>query len=216
MPPSRYSLDTVEGSEWRFPELDDVFLLRATLVGIKPAIWRRFLVPKTIPLQRLHMVLQLTMGWTNSHLHQFKVGDLLFGEPDAEYPEANTIDYRTLELRHIAPRRGSRFVYEYDFGDSWEHLIEVEDELPAEAAGSPLPRCLEGQRACPPEDCGGLTGYRELLRSLRRRTARTRDGRAEQADATFESERFDVHEANARLARSVRSAPARSRRHPRS
>lgn len=205
----------MSGSGPRFPEPDDVFQVRVSLVGVKPLIWRRLLVPKAVPLARLHAILQPTMGWTNSHLHQFRVGDLLFAEPDPEYAGSDAIDYRTLELRHIAPRKGSTCVYEYDFGDGWEHLIEVEEELSAHAARSPLPRCLEGQRACPPEDCGGPYGYREVLKALRRRAARRR-GNDERAHATFDPESFDLERVNARLARlTLRPVPTRRRRDPR-
>jgi len=111
-------------------ERSDIFQLRVSLVDVDPPIWRRLLVPQDVALPRLHAILQVAMGWTDSHLHQFKVGELRFAEPDDEH-EPGPIDYRRITLDQIAPRRGSTCIYEYDFGDSWDHLIEVEDETAA-------------------------------------------------------------------------------------
>ena len=109
---------------------------------------------------------QPVMGWTDSHLHQFKVGDLRFGEPDDD-SAPGPIDHSRVTLSQILPDTGSTCVYEYDFGASWEHLIEVEEELPVETVTGPLPRCVAGERACPPEDCGGPPGYADLLEAIR-------------------------------------------------
>lgn len=85
----------------RFPEPDDVFQLRISLVGIKPAIWRRLLVPKSVALPQLHAIIQIAMGWTDSHLHQFRVGDILFAEPSDEDELPGPIDYRRITLGQV-------------------------------------------------------------------------------------------------------------------
>jgi len=90
----------------RFPLPDDVFQLRVTLMGTTPSIWRRLLVPQDVTLPQLHSILQVAMGWTNSHLHQFKVGDVRFAEPSDEDELPVPIDYRRITLAQIAPRRG--------------------------------------------------------------------------------------------------------------
>lgn len=184
----------------RFSLPDDIFQVRVSLIDIEPPIWRRVLVPQDLTLPRLHTLLQVVMGWTNSHLHQFKVGDVYFAEPHEDF-EAGPIDYRRITLNQIAPRRGSTCVYEYDFGDSWDHLIEVEDELPVETVALPVPRCLGGERACPPEDCGGPYGYAEFLEAIRDRDHPEHDGYLEWAGPDFDPERFDVQRVNLVLAR---------------
>lgn len=155
------------------------------------------------PRLRLHTILQVVMGWTDSHLHQFKVGDVCFAEPHKEFVPG-PIDSRQITLNQIAPRRGSTCIYEYDFGDSWEHLIEVEDELPVERMTAPVPRCIGGERACPPEDCGGPHGYAELLDAIGDPRHPEHDGSVEWAGPEFDPEAFNVDQINRILARYVR------------
>lgn len=185
----------------RFPEPDDVFLLRVSLIGVKPAIWRRLLVPKDVLLPQLHPILQVAIGWTNSHLHRFMLGDVAFAEPSEEDELPGPIDYRRITLNQIALRRGSTCVYEYDFGDGWEHLIEVEEELPAKAVRIVVPACVAGERACPPEDCGGPYGYAELLKALRRPRHPEHESALEWAGRGFDPEAFDIVRVNDALAR---------------
>lgn len=184
----------------RFRQPDDVFQLRVALVDIEPPIWRRLLVPQDVFLSRLHRILQATMGWKDHHLHQFLVGEVRFAEPDDEYLPG-PIDYRNVALNQIAPRKGATCVYEYDFGDSWEHLIEVEEELPVESGTMPVPYCVDGQRACPPEDAGGPSGYERLLEALRDPSDEEHEHLRRWAGPRFEPEAFDVDAVNRRLAR---------------
>jgi len=181
----------------RFSMPDDVFQLRVSLIGIESPIWRRVLVPQNLNLRRLHGVLQAVMGWSDSHLHQFKVGDVRFAEPDED--DRGPIDYRSISLNQIAPRRGSTCIYEYDFGDGWEHLIVVEDELPIETVAAPLPRCLGGERACPPEDCGGPHGYAELHDALQDPRHPRHDEYRQWLGGEFDPERFDLERVNRSL-----------------
>ena len=191
----------------RFNQSDDIFQLRVSLIGIEPPIWRRLLVPQDLTLPRLHTLLQVVMSWTDTHLHQFKIGDANFAEPQEEATPA-PIDYRRITLNQIAPRRGSTCIYEYDFGDSWEHLIEVEDELPAETVTGPLPRCVGGERACPPEDCGDPGGYAEFLEAIGDPNHPEHSGFLDWAGGDFDPERFDFDSVNRILAR---YAPRRKR-----
>jgi len=145
------------------PTPTSIYQIKVTLNDSKPPIWRRILVPDSISLHQLHTILQIVMGWTNSHLHQFIIDDIYYGEPEEEdgYSEdlKNEKRYR---LNQFVKRKGFKFIYEYDFGDSWEHTFLVEAILPAEK-GALYPRCVEGKRACPPEDVGGVAGYEEIL-----------------------------------------------------
>jgi len=138
--------------------------LRVTLAETEPAIWRRFLIPSSVTLHRLHLVLQEVMGWTNSHLYRFQIGDKEYGEfdPDNEFNEINFADSHRTKLDKVISTPGAVFEYEYDFGDSWIHQLVVEKIIIPEAS-TRYPRCLEGERACPPEDCGGVFGYARLL-----------------------------------------------------
>jgi len=112
-------------------------------------------VPAAITLDELHDVLQVAMGWTDSHLHQFRAEAATYGVPDGEW-EDDELDERGVRLADL-PRR---FVYAYDFGDGWEHDVELV------GPGSDRPGCIGGEGACPPEDCGGPYGYEELQAAL--------------------------------------------------
>src|SRR3954467_2209651 len=106
-----------------------VHQLKITLTGSRPPIWRRLQVSSTINLRRLHDVIQATMGWTQSHLYEFEIGGVAFGEPDPDFgmPVRSA---KSTQLRRVAPETGARFGYLYDFGDGWEHKLVVEKVLP--------------------------------------------------------------------------------------
>lgn len=138
--------------------------LKITLRHIRPQIWRRIEVRDDITLARLHRVLQVALGWTDSHLHEFRVGNTRYGVPDREWPD-DTVSEKKITLRALIDRGVKRFQYHYDFGDDWQHEIVIERTNEPEPAAD-YPRCLTGKRACPPEDCGGPYGYQELLQTL--------------------------------------------------
>jgi len=175
-----------------------VFQLRAQLKEVRPVIWRRLLVPGSVRLDKLHLMLQAAMGWTNSHLHCFRVGKLTYGSQYDDYPEDELDEKSVSVVGALKDQR--RFVYEYDFGDSWEHDVVVEDRL-APRLGLKFAVCLDGQNACPPEDCGGVPGYRAMLESL----ADPKDGEHDRYLAwlgdPFDPTCFDLAEANAALQR---------------
>jgi hypothetical protein len=141
--------------------------IKVALLEIEPLIWRRFLVPSSVTLHRLHLILQDVMGWSNYHLYRFKIGREEYGEPDPdnEFNELNFKNSRRTKLGQVVTRKGNTFQYEYDFGDSWEHMLLVEDILQYQP-DMRYPVCLTGERACPPEDCGGPYGYAELLDTI--------------------------------------------------
>ena len=159
-----------EGGIDGIPAAERLYQFKITLKEIKPAIWRRIQV-KDCSLDKLHEHIQTAMGWTNSHLHQFEIGGVRHGDPELlcegwedEEPPVNS---RRLKISKIVPADGKRFSfdYEYDFGDGWEHEIVFEGCLRAEK-GTRYPLCLEGERACPPEDVGGIVGYEEYLEAM--------------------------------------------------
>src|SRR5262249_41632634 len=145
--------------------------LLVILQGSAPPIWRRLQLASASTLPRVHRILQVGMGWEDSHPHRFLVGERAYSVPDPDGAwdvQRNGKDERRVRLRQIAPHAGATFVYEYDFGARWKHLLLAEQLLPR-APGVSYPRCLAGQRACPPEDCGGRAGYEHLQGVLRNR-----------------------------------------------
>ncbi|WP_248805513.1 plasmid pRiA4b ORF-3 family protein [Pseudomonas sp. MWU13-2100] len=142
----------------------DLLLLHIELKWIEPAIWRRVAVPENITLGRLHRVFQAVMGWEDCHMHEFEIAGEKYGIPDSEGwgPPVNPEARKTL----IKALNGKKtFSYLYDFGDSWEHTIKVEKNLPA-AACPQVPYCVDGANACPPEDVGSVPGYDEFVEAM--------------------------------------------------
>ena len=129
---------------------NSIYQIKITLRYFEPAVWRRLLVKANTRLGELHDILQVVMGWEDAHLHGFRIGRDAYGEPDPEFP-SDIKNERNVRLDKIASA-GSSFIYDYDFGDSWEHELKIEKVLPAEP-GAHYPVCLDGQRTCPPEDC---------------------------------------------------------------
>jgi hypothetical protein len=140
-----------------------IYQMKITLGDVTPAVWRRVQVPGGYTLDRVHRTIQHAMGWHNTHLHSFEIHGVQYGEPDPD-GELALRDELDARLDAVA-EPGSRFTYTYDFGDWWEHQIEVEEVFPADP-DERYPRCLEGARACPPEDVGGAYGYAGFLAAL--------------------------------------------------
>ena len=179
------------------PSNDLVYQLHVQLAYIEPPIWRRIVVSGQITLFTLDQMLQVVMGWENSHLHQFIVGTTRYGEPDPEYGPSMK-DERRARLRTIAREIGTKFIYEYDFGDGWRHVITVENIQPM-TDYIVVPRCLDGARACPPEDCGGIGGYAHLLEALQdRRHPEHKELRA-WVGKHYDPELFSVQQVNSAL-----------------
>jgi hypothetical protein len=136
-----------------------VVSLKVTLRDTKPPVWRRLLVPGETTLADLHRAIQAAMGWEDYHLHTFDIAGRQYGDPGAVDDVA---DETRVTLNGLIKSGVTRFAYTYDFGDNWDHALVIEKSLPAvEALSRPI--CTAGKRKCPPEDCGGPWGYRELL-----------------------------------------------------
>ena len=136
--------------------------LKITLDDVEPRVMRRVYVPFDIRLDRLHLVIQVAMGWTNSHLYEFRLGETGWSIPNRDFPD-DAQDARKASLATLLTEYGKKkFDYIYDFGDCWEHTIAVEkilESLPEQE----YPCLIEAQGNCPPEDVGGYPGYEELL-----------------------------------------------------
>jgi len=209
-----------------------IFQIRITLNDTKPPIWRRVAVMSNITLGQLHEVIQIVMGWTDSHLHQFILRDkklkptpqeiarryredamddifldrvggqrffvtktTLWGDPT----EMEGEDENAVTLGKVCPKVKSKLIYEYDFGDGWEHTIEVQKIVEPEP-GVKYPVCLAGKKACPPEDCGGVWGYYELLEVIADPKHEDRGEMLEWLGGEFDPDAFDLEEVNAILA----------------
>lgn len=173
-----------------------VHVLKVTLRDVRPAVWRRIVVSSETPLPKFARVLEMAMGWEGYHLHMFDVGGILFGRigEDADY----LIDERSATVKHLLPRLKSKLRWNYDFGDGWDHDVAVEAiEAPKEAKNYPL--CIDGKRACPPEDCGGAPGYGELLRVLADTNDDEHDHMMSWAPNGFDPAAFDLVAANRRM-----------------
>jgi len=174
------------------------YQLKVTLKDVRPPIWRRILVPSDMTLARLHDVIQIAMGWTDSHLHMFVAGHTQYGVPDPDDHLPVWSDRRT-RLFEVLEEPKDRIRYDYDFGDGWEHDVVLEKVLPAEAAAA-KPVCTAGKRACPPEDCGGIYGYVELLETLSDPKHPDHDEMLEWAGGFLDPEEFDLDAVNQALA----------------
>jgi hypothetical protein len=174
-----------------------IYQIKVTLDESKPPIWRRILVPGDVTLEKLHTIIQVAMGWTNSHLHQFIVGQTRVGEPHPDYG-FEMKNERRVRLNQVAPREGSRFRYEYDFGDSWLHDLLVEKIVEPEP-GQQYPVCIEGERACPPEDVGGVWGYDGFLEAIGDPDHPEHEDYLDWIGGKFDPEEFDLEETNETL-----------------
>ncbi|HEX8211034.1 MAG TPA: plasmid pRiA4b ORF-3 family protein [Longimicrobium sp.] len=138
--------------------------LRIALAEIEPPIWRRVRVPDAYTLHQLHRVIQMAFGWLDYHLYSFEIGERRF---EAPHEDAEDEDSTAVRLRDLGLGNGARFTYTYDFGDDWVHEIDVEGvSIAAPMDDQMLPELDAGDRAGPPEDCGGPHGYAEMLQAL--------------------------------------------------
>jgi hypothetical protein len=179
------------------PPKAQIYQIKVTLNESKPPIWRRILVSGDATLENLHYILQVAMGWTNSHMHQFIVGQTYIGQPHPDYG-LEMRDERRVKLGQIAPGEGATFRYEYDFGDSWLHNLLVEKVLEPEP-GRQYPMCVQGERACPPEDVGGVWGYEGFLEAIGDPDHPEHEDYIEWIGGEFDAEEFDLDAVNAAL-----------------
>lgn len=170
------------------------YLLKITLLGIKPAIWRRFIVPADTTFDRLHEILQRIMGWNDGHMHGFRIGDHFCMSDrfcdDGELPESKQI------LSEVAPKKGSKFLYIYDFGDSWIHEIVVENTNYSNPDWPYLVCCIDGAMACPPDDCGGIPGYDDLCEAMKYKNHPDHDDLVEWLGYLYVPYYWDMEEVN--------------------
>lgn len=178
------------------PKNTAIYQIKVTLRHVAPPVWRRLEVPADIKLGKLHHVLQIVMGWTDSHMHAFRLGMEQYGVSSREFPDMFRSE-RNVRLDQLVGV-GGKLIYEYDFGDGWEHELKIEKVLAPEP-GVRYPRCTAGKRACPPDDCGGPWGYANLLEVLRDPKHEEHEEMHEWIGGDLDSEAFDLAAANRSL-----------------
>ncbi|MCG6969283.1 MAG: plasmid pRiA4b ORF-3 family protein [Gammaproteobacteria bacterium] len=174
--------------------LRSIYQLKITLKYAEPPIWRRLLITSTDNLEDVHIAIQIVMGWTNSHMHEFAKGGDRYGVPDADFP-SDVRDESEYRLDQVLKKEKDRLNYEYDFGDGWEHEVLLEKILPFEP-GTVLPVCLKGGRACPPEDVGGIPGYEMFLETISDPSHPEYEELLEWCGGEFDPEHFDLAQTN--------------------
>lgn len=162
-----------------------------------PEIWRRFQLTDEMTLFDLHNVIQIVMGWTDSHLHDFEIKGKRYSHlsPHDDAYDDPPIDEENVLVRNVLKRTGQKFQYIYDMGDNWQHTLVVE-EVTESPAGLPHPICLAGERACPPEDCGGTWGYHEMLEAVRDPLHEEHESYLEWLRPDFDPDHFGLRDVN--------------------
>ena len=180
---------------------DTIYQIKISLKGFKPKIWRRIQTPE-MSLDVLSYVIELVMGWDGGHLHHFEIDCDYYGDPtmiDGVADEEETI---LSDLTMFNQKRRKKFIYLYDFGDSWEHEIVIEKQFESMEEW-PHPRCVAGKNACPPEDCGGVWGYAEILDAINDPENNEYEGFLDLDK--FDPKKFDLAEINSQLSRLKRA-----------
>ena len=170
-----------------------VHLLRVTLLDVTPPVWRLIRVPSAVSLAVLHAIVQVAMGWEDRHLHEWRIGDATYAGGEESWGD-EAADERSVLLGDIAPA-DTVLRYDYDLSDGWEHVVEVMTIEPYDGTVAPL-EVLDGDRAAPPEDCGGPSGYEHLLDALSDPDDPEHDDLVETVGDRFDPEYFDRQQVN--------------------
>lgn len=179
-----------------------IYQIQISLVESKPKIWRRLLIQSDILLSDFHKVLQTSMGWTNSHLHQFIKNETCYSErlpEDITWEELGNVDYQDMKVSDLLGKEEERILYEYDFGDGWMHDLILEKILPGEDNELVKPICLAGRMNCPPEDCGGIRGYSDMLKIIKNPDHEEYESYIEWLGGKFDPEYFNLTKVNRKL-----------------
>jgi len=188
------------------PASKRLYQFKVTLLNLDPPIWRRIQM-KNGSVDKLHEGIQTAMGWTNSHLHRFEIQGIVCGDPEllCDNPDSfvGTNSVETM-VSDIVPQSGARFqfLYEYDFGDRWRHDVLFEGCLRSDQ-GVRYPLCPEGERACPPEDVGGVSGYEEFVEVIADPSHPEHEEWMTWAGGEFDPTRFDPKAATKEMQRGL-------------
>lgn len=186
----------------------EIYRIYVSLLEIEPPIWRRIELSSMTTLKQLHRILQIAMGWSNYHLHEYIADGRRYCTPDPAYDKPGDVVRESgVRVAAVLPQTGRELLYIYDFGDYWQHVVRLEAVFPAEPAIR-YPRVVDGARSCPPEDCGGSGGYAALLEVLLDPTHEDFEEMRQWAGPPFNAEVFSLKAANELLHR-LRSLAAK-------
>ncbi len=178
----------------------NVYRFKIILQGTDPVIWRR-IETKDVTLEKLHELIQTAMGWTNSHLHQFEIAGIRYADPRCigDSDDFGALDYSGIRIGDLVFKHGSklRMAYEYDFGDGWQHQIILEKVRESELEAK-YPRCVDGARACPPEDVGGVWGFADYVEAITNPN-HSEHGELLKWNGRFDPAQFDAAKATRRM-----------------
>lgn len=177
-----------------------VFQLRIELQEVEPTVWRSIRVPGWITLAKLHQILQIVMGWTDTHLHEFDIRGARYGVPDPDFNDPPVTSEKRVTLTDVLTPAVRAFTYSYDFGDDWQHTVRIETRGTVGPGERPL-LCLSGANACPPEDVGGPYGYVEFLAAIHDPQHSEHQEYLQWCGGAFDPAGFDLLAVNKRLRR---------------
>lgn len=187
--------DSVSFEQLKSPLSSQCFTLKISLQYIEPEIWRLVEVPSSLTLPQLHEVIQTVVGWEDYHLHQFNKGKTYYMsdeqlEDQMSFGSSKCVDYTDVTIGELLPCKGSKIVYEYDFGDGWKHDIILKAQHPYKADEQPRIFLIDGANACPPEDCGGYPGYMALKEAMKNKRTKAYKEYAEWLGGSFDPQAF--------------------------
>lgn len=162
---------------------------------LKPPIWRRVLIKSDITFFELHQIIQVVMGWDNSHLWDFNYDNYSITIPSEDDDWRDTVDAKSIKISKLLTKEKDKIDYTYDYGDDWDHKITLEKIL-AEDKKQIYPVCIKGKRACPPEDCGGSWGYETLLETIANKKHLEHKDMLEWLGDEFDPKQFDIDDVN--------------------
>ena len=178
----------------------EIYQLKVTVLGTNPPIWRCVLAPSSLMLDKVHRMLQIVFGWEDCHMHEFSAGKRRFGKPDPDFGlmgRVQTESERRVSLAELLEKVRSKAIYTYDFGDGWDHQIVLEKILERDPALT-YPLCMGGERNGPPEDCGGIPGYYNLLDAIQDPKHPDHDDLVEWV-GEYDPEAFSIDSVNRKL-----------------
>lgn len=187
-----------------------IIQMKISLDYVEPPVWRRFLVDSAVSLDRFHDIIQTIMGWTNSHLYGFTIDGIEYSPADDEFDsEYEDTKGKTLTKLGLRPRQKIKYIY--DFGDDWMHTIVVEKIIDGDMGMDP-PQCLEGARNCPPEDCGSVPGYEEIVEAMKKPQSEQAREFIDWLGQLYDPEKFDLDDINEGLQYYKKKSRKRSRK----
>jgi hypothetical protein len=174
----------------------DTLQIKITLDRIKPDIWRRFIVDTSFSLHKLHRSIQTVMGWYDAHLYEFEIQNSHYSITDQNdnFLDYEVLDSKKTKLKSLGLQPEDTFNYTYDFGDNWEHTIVIERVLKIGPVMAPL--CLDGERNCPPEDCGSVPGYQHIMELMQNPDSKEAREFTKLLGHPYNSELFDINAIN--------------------